>query len=112
MALIDFINEDLININVQCTTKKVFFLNAHDNLYKLGYVTEEFNEKILERENDFPTAIDIGDYGIAIPHTDAEYIRKEFISIYTFKQPLIFKCMKNGKENVSVSAAFILGSNK
>lgn len=112
MELINFINEDLINTNIECSTKRNFFQNVHDSLYKLGYVTDEFNEKISERERVFPTAIDIGNYGIAIPHTDTQYILKEFISIYTFKKPLIFKSMKNTEENVSVYVAFILGFNK
>ena len=109
MCLINLINENLIYTKTNYATKEEFFKNVHGSLYKLGYVTEEFNKRILEREIEFPTAINIGDYGIAIPHTDAEYVRKEFISIYTFKQPLILKSMKNKKENVSVCVAFILG---
>lgn len=109
MYLKNLINENLIYTKINYSTKEEFFKNVHGNLYKLGYVTEEFNKRILEREIEFPTAINMGYYGIAIPHTDAEYIRREFISIYTFKQPLILKSMKNKEEDVSVCVAFILG---
>lgn len=109
MSLANIINEDLIYANINYSSKEDFFKYAHSNLYNLGYVTEEFNEKILQREVDFPTAINMGNYGVAIPHTDSKYVRKEFISVYTFKQPLILKAMENKKEDVYVRVAFILG---
>ena len=112
MEFINFINEDVININMEWSTKEEFFQQVHDKVFGLGYVTEDFNKKILEREGIFPTALNLGEYGVAIPHTDAEYIKEEFISICTFKDSIELSSMEDQNEKVQVKLAFVLGLNQ
>jgi len=112
MEFIKFINENVININMESSTKEEFFKQVHDRVFELGYVTEDFNKKILEREGIFPTALNLGEYGVAIPHTDAEYINKEFISICTFKDSIELSSMEDQNEKVVVKLAFVLGLNQ
>ena len=112
MEFINFINEKVINTNMECSTKEEFFQQVHDKVFALGYVTEDFYKKILEREGIFPTALNLGEYGVAIPHTDAEYIKEEFISICTFKDSIELSSMEDQNEKVSVKLAFVLGLNQ
>ena len=97
---------------MECSTKEEFFQQVHDKVFGLGYVTEDFNKKILEREGIFPTALNLGEYGVAIPHTDAEYIKEEFISICTFKDSIELSSMEDQNEKVQVKLAFVLGLNQ
>ena len=112
MELIKFVNEELVFNNRECKTKEEFFKMVHDKAFENGFVKEEFYEKVLNRENTFPTGINLGEYGVAIPHTDAEYINKEFIAICTFENPIVLKSMEDENEEVNVKLAFVLGFNQ
>lgn len=112
MEFINFISKEVINLNMDCIDKEDFFQIVHNKVFDLGYVTEEFKEKILEREGVFPTGINLGDYGVAIPHTDAQYIKEEFISICTFKDKIELNSMEDQNEVVPVKLAFVLGLNQ
>ena len=112
MELIKFINEELIFNKRDCKTKEEFFKMVHDKAFAKGFVKEEFYEKVLNRENTFPTGINLGEYGVAIPHTDAEYIEKEFIAICNFEDHIVLNSMEDENEKVNVKLAFVLGFNQ
>lgn len=112
MEFIQFIDSNIININMDCTTKEEFFKEIHNKVFSLGYVTENFGEKVLEREKVFPTAVNLEEYGACIPHTDAEYIKEQFIAVCTFKDEVIFNSMEDENEEVKVKLAFVLGLNQ
>ena len=56
----------------------------------LGKVTDEFEVNVKKREDNFPTGIQLEDFAVAIPHTDAEYVKEEFIAVAVFKEPVKF----------------------
>lgn len=79
---------------------------------ELGYVNETFLEKIKERENTFPTGLQLNGYGVAIPHTDAECIEKQFVAIVIPEKSVIFKRMDDANKEVEAEAIFVLGLNE
>lgn len=112
MEFVKLVNLNTININLECSTKEEFFKTVSDKVFDLGYVTNEYYHKILEREENFPTGINLGDYGVALPHTDAEYTKNEFIAVCTFKDTLTLNSMEDKDEEVPVKLAFVLGLNQ
>ncbi|OUM83682.1 MAG: hypothetical protein C6P37_13195 [Caldibacillus debilis] len=80
-------------------------------LLEKKYVTAEFAEKVLEREEKFPTGLPLKKIGVAIPHTDPKYVLKNAISIGVLKKPLPFKVMASPEQSVNVGIIFLLALN-
>lgn len=112
MEITKYINEEMTLPNLHCKTKEELFKKVYDIGRERDYVREEFYEKILQREKNFPTGINLGEIGVAIPHTDAEYIKKEFIAVCSIKDEVEFKSMEDENESVKVKLAFVLGLNQ
>lgn len=112
MEIIKYINENMILLSLECKTTEELFKTIHKIGIENGYVKKEFYEKILEREQNFPTGLNLGEIGVAIPHTDAEYIKEEFIAICQIKNEVEFKSMEDANEIVKVKLAFVLGLNQ
>ncbi|KFN93077.1 PTS sugar transporter subunit IIA [Tetragenococcus muriaticus] len=75
-------------------------------------MTKDFGKKILEREEIYPTGIDQGTFGIAIPHTDPEWVKEEFITLLVPERPVLFQRMDDKEQEVQVDFIFILGLNQ
>lgn len=112
VKLSDFLYEELIFTNKTFLSSEAVFEEFYDNALSKGYVTETFLEKIKEREQTFPTGIALTDYNVAIPHTDPECIKKEFVAIYTLEKPVKFSRMDDPIQQVDVDLIFILGLNQ
>ena len=73
------------------------------NLVKKGY-----KDALLEREKMYPTGIK-AIKGIAIPHADQEYTKKETVIVVTLDKPCLFKAMGGGcGQEVKVEVLFLL----
>lgn len=109
------INKDYIYTNVRV-----------DNIFELveymtkkmvadGVVTSEYKQKVLEREEIYPTGLPTEPYGIAIPHCDPDFVNENTISVATLKEPIEFNVMGSDKEKIDVYIVFLLAlkeSNK
>lgn len=107
--LLKYLTPSLSFFNKSFSSKEELFKDIYNNAFNNGYVTEEFYEKISLREEKYPTGIDLENVGVAIPHTDAEYVKKEFVSIYVLKEPTIFQSMEDETKEVLVTIVFVLG---
>lgn len=112
MKLSDFFKQNLVTANLDVKSSDDFFSEVSKVALKNEFVTDEFEVNVKKREENFPTGIQLEGYGIAIPHTDAEYVREEFISVTTFKKPIEFSSMEDANAKVEVSIAFLLGLRK
>lgn len=112
MELIKFINERLIKVNLPCKDKNELFRLMHDEAFKYGYVEPSFLEGLTSRESIFPTGIKLNNYNVAIPHTDAIHVKKEFIAIIVPENPIQFKLMEDETKEEKVNLVFMLGLNK
>ncbi|XCY70005.1 PTS sugar transporter subunit IIA [Streptococcus iniae] len=77
-------------------------------LTQQGYVTEGFTDAIIAREAVFPTGLQFEDYGVAIPHTDSDYVRETKIAIMTLKEPVPFIQMTTENQTVEVRVIIML----
>lgn len=76
---------------------------TNNNLVKEGY-----KNALLEREKLYPTGIKAVK-GIAIPHADQEYTKKETVIVVTLDKPCLFKAMGGGcGQEVKVEVLFLL----
>lgn len=101
------IHEDLIQVNYLAKDQFTAIQMAVNPLEKKGFVNEEFLNAVMERERTFPTGLPTK-VGVALPHTEAKYVKEESISILTLNKPIIFAGMGNPKESVPVEIIFLL----
>ncbi len=81
----------------------------YDQAKRSGHVTDDFLERLLQREEKFPTGLELPGYNVSIPHTDAECVKKEFIAIATLNTPIPFYLMEDKGKQADVSLVFMLG---
>ena len=86
-------------------------LKASDNIEVLqlmgdAMIQEGFTEAVLKREKDYPTGLDVNGIGVAIPHTDAEHVKKEGLSIAVLNPPIEFDAM--GEEDCRIPVKIVI----
>ena len=96
------LREDLIFYDLQAADHKEVLQIMGDAMIQAGYGEEGFTEAVLEREKDYPTGLDIDGIGVAIPHADADHVKKEGIAIAILKNPVEFGAMGEQKSMIPV----------
>jgi len=104
------IQENRIEVNYFAKNQFEAIEMAAKPLKEQGYVSEGFVGAVMEREKNFPTGLPTS-VGVALPHTEADYVVNEGISILTLEKPIIFSGMGNPKEEVPVEIIFLLAIN-
>lgn len=84
--------------NLDFETRDDYFDFIADVLYKEGYVVESYAQGLKDREKEFPTGLPLA-IGVAIPHTDASYVKKDTFVVSTFKNPIEFGEMAGDEED-------------
>ena len=84
------LNDNLVFHNLKASDNIEVLQLMGDAMIQEGYGEEGFTEAILKREKDYPTGLDVNGIGVAIPHTDAEHVKKEGISIAVLNPPIEF----------------------
>ena len=102
-------NKDLVFTEIKVDDKFSFFRLAADTLNALDYVEDTFGEALKEREKNYPTGLNLGDFGIAIPHTDSIHVKKQFISVFKLNEAISFTQMGTDDEVVEAKYIFVLG---
>ncbi|MCM3726589.1 PTS sugar transporter subunit IIA [Neobacillus cucumis] len=105
-------DQDLILTNLQCTSKYEFFDDISLFLNEKGYVTANFKEALISREEKYPTGLRTEPYHVAIPHTDPENIIKPFIAMIRPEQKIEFFEMGTDDQTVQAQLIFVLGLKK
>lgn len=82
----DIVYKDLIQLDLDVRNTDELFEVMAGRLMELGYVTGDFLESIKEREKEYPTALPIEPYAVAIPHTDPGCIKNAFIACIRLKE--------------------------
>lgn len=112
MNIKSMLREELIFLNQKFTSPTELFEFVGQKADSLNLINSGFVEGITKREEEFPTGLQLENFGVAIPHTDAEHIKDEFISVITLSEPTAFKPMDGSPEEVSVKLVFVLGLKK
>lgn len=100
-------SEDLIYINESYSSQDDLFNQISKDFLEKGYVYDSYQQALKQREIKYPTGLQTEVCGIAIPHTEAEHIKKQAIAVVKLKEPVPFKEMV-GDANVSVKLLFFL----
>lgn len=99
---------DKIYLNENFSSKEEFLTEIGKRLSERGEVEEGFINSIIEREKIYPTGLCFGNYNVAIPHTNPEFIKKEGIVVVKFENSVIFRDMGVNENDLKVNLAFVL----
>ncbi len=87
--------QEFIFPNIKATTQAEMFNFLFTTLDSKGYVHPEYLEKITEREKDYPTGLQLSQIGVAIPHADTEYVKKDTFVVMTSEKGIPFQNMED-----------------
>ncbi|HQB32374.1 MAG TPA: PTS sugar transporter subunit IIA [Erysipelotrichaceae bacterium] len=79
-----------------------------EEFVKAEVVEENFLTGIMDREAVFPTGLPLNKMGVAIPHTDTEYVKENQIGFMTLEKPVVFQFMGDINQAIEVSVIFML----
>ena len=100
--------ESLIFLNLEADDSGEVLKKLGTALICEGYAKETYVNGLIEREENFPTGLDIGGIGIAIPHTEARHVKKEGMALAALKRPVVFGQMGNDCAHIDVRLVFML----
>ncbi|MFR2775529.1 MAG: PTS sugar transporter subunit IIA [Anaerostipes sp.] len=101
--------KDFIYIHPEADNPDQLFEIMGKGMIENGYCRESYIQALKGREAVFPTGIQIGDYGVAIPHTDPEHVKKSAVSFAVLKNPVEFLHMgTNPAEKMVVPVKFVI----
>lgn len=92
------IEKRLVYFNKYFKTQNDLLDFMSDDLYSLGYVTDEFKEKIKEREAQYPTGLKLQGMNVAICHADPEYVLENRIVGIHLDKPVTFRNIETHKD--------------
>jgi len=108
----DRVREDLIMLNVEGDTRDEVLKHIADLFVSKGIAKDTFYEGLLQRENEFPTGLPIGEYNIAIPHTYPEHYNDIGVAICVPKHPVKFFNMGDKTDELTVHVIVCLALKK
>ena len=108
MSTGQLIHEDYIILGLKAENREAVMQLLYQKLYDAGKVKDSFWKGVIEREKIFPTGLRIGNYGIAIPHTEPQYVKEEGIAIAVLKTPVCFEAMDCPDDMVKADIVFML----
>ena len=104
------LDKQIALFNVEAKDRDDAFKILSDEFVKAGVVEDNFLEGLQKREANFPTGLllDNREFGVAIPHTDSEYVKRTQIGFMTLKEPVEFSYMADPDVKVPVRIMFML----
>lgn len=85
------LDDNIIFLNKSFSSREDMFKSISHELLDNNYVTEQYLEKVIQRENNHPTGFKLKTLNVAMPHVDCEFVRKNGMFIVTSKKGIIFK---------------------
>ncbi len=104
----DYMDKDLIFLGLKINEQKNLLEYMAKELNRFESVNEKFIEKVIEREQEFPTGLQLEDIGVAIPHSDIDYVYMPAVAMAVLKDTVNFCSMENNDKTVPVSIVFML----
>jgi galactitol PTS system EIIA component len=99
---------DLIFLNQENVTRDELFTQVSQQLLNKGLVKESYLDAIIARENDHPTAMQLANMVVAIPHVDVEHVNEERLVVATSKSGIEFKSAEEFDATVDSNVIFFL----
>lgn len=102
------IHKELIFTDLDGSTKEHVISQLADRLLAAGNVKDSYKHAVLEREEEYPTGLCLGEYCIAIPHTFAEHVNKPAIAVAKLIHPVTFVEMGTTDTHLDVSLVMMM----
>lgn len=108
----DLIDKKYIFVS-EAKNKEEVFEEVYKTLYKDGLVTKEFLDMVKEREENYPTGMDMSvvdgiDYNIAIPHTESYAVKTSKVIPIQLKDEISFNNMIEPDQELKVKFLFLI----
>ncbi|WP_086349197.1 PTS sugar transporter subunit IIA [Candidatus Enterococcus clewellii] len=103
-----FFNHQIALLKKNVSSKEVAFELLANELMEKQCVNQDFLANVIKRELVFPTGLEINGIGVAIPHTDSEYVKESQVAFMSLTTPIQFKSMGSKDKEVNVSILFML----
>lgn len=108
-----FFDKKIINLEVDAHNNTEIIKKLVGALEQENIIKDSYLEHVLKREISFPTGLQLENgIGVAIPHTDSEYVNTSQIALATLNKPVLFKSMVNKSVDVEVSLVFMIAMSK
>lgn len=104
----NYLHDELIfrDLNVKTAEEALDYLA--EQLFKKGYVKEEYIVAIKEREQEYPTGLPSTQPAVAIPHANYELVKETSLAIATLSQAVTFHNMENTQEKIPVKIIIMM----
>lgn len=106
---VSLFHPELVFFDWECDSTDEFFTKLGDILLERGNVNDGWYEGITTREKNYPTGLLTMGAGIAIPHTDPEFIENPYIAVIKPKTPIVFEAMAGMGDPVPAEIIINLG---
>ncbi|HEY8805618.1 MAG TPA: PTS sugar transporter subunit IIA [Clostridium sp.] len=107
-----YFEKDLVFRDLEFTNNIEALKFLSSKLYEKGYVKEGYQEAILDREKEYPTALPSVDIKIAIPHANHTLVNKAALAIGILKNPVEFSSMEDADIKLNVQIIIMLALNE
>ncbi|MBQ9615672.1 MAG: PTS sugar transporter subunit IIA [Selenomonadaceae bacterium] len=105
----DFFSRNLIDSALPAEDSESAIRNVGQMLLGAGYVNKAYIESVLEREENFPTGLQLADTALAIPHATPEgNVVKDGIAVAKLQKPVKFHSMEDPDQTVEAEFVFLL----
>lgn len=103
-----YLDKELCLFQLEVKDQKELFQVMSEQLKNAGCVKDSFLEGITNREQEFPTGLEVNQIGFAIPHTDSAHVNSSQICFASLKEPLVFSDMTDKSHEIPVRLVFML----
>ncbi len=115
LATDQLFSEDEVYIS-KASTQEDVFREIADSLLKKDLVTKDFINNLMEREQNYPTGIDMSVVSpkipnIAIPHTESEFVKVRLIVPIKLDKEISFHNMIDPSKEFPVKFLFMILNN-
>lgn len=108
----NLLDKDLIVLHSNAQHYSDVFKELGQTMVDKGYANANYIEGLLERELNFATGIPTEAVGIALPHTDASFVKESKIGLLVLENPVKFGVMGGDGEEIDVKIVFLLGCSE
>lgn len=100
-------DSSLVEMDLRANSAAEVIARLAARLTGKGYVTPEFAEAVVKREQEFATGLPTA-VPVAIPHTSARYCVRSALAVGLLKEPVDFGEMGNPQQVLPVRIVFLL----
>lgn len=107
-----YFSEEVVLLHEPADDRDSALLRLANELLRKGLVATSFPQAVLDREEKYPTGLNLGRVGVAIPHTDVEHVIRPQLGFMSLAHPVRFRQMGDESAVTDVSLIIMLGLHK